>query len=199
MSPRGGVSWRGIVLAQAIPFQIFMDKVKYSLENQDFNLWPKASDNENATDVGWLLYSTRSQDKERLAVFLSSKMGENIGIKWKPIRISGGPRRKNTDTPAEKNYTLHVECTIVKLQHVKDKLATWYGSSSNTFPDGTKMRLEPTFSSVTSMNNKTKFASCLARQSALNAGLTLASQEKSPPTFCQTQVTQKQGKLSDKS
>lgn len=164
MSPRdeGGVSWCSIVLAQAVPFQIFMDKVKYSLKNQDFSLWPNASNNKNATDVGWLLYSTRSQDEEQLAALLTSKTGENISIKWKPIRISGGSRRKDTGTPAEKNYALHVECAMDRLQDVKDKSVNWYGSSSSTFPDGTKMRLEPTFSSVTSMNNKTKFASCLA-------------------------------------
>jgi hypothetical protein len=33
------------------------------------------------------------------------------------------------------------------------------------------MRLVPTITSVTSMANKTKFASCIARQAALNAGL----------------------------
>jgi hypothetical protein len=36
------------------------------------------------------------------------------------------------------------------------------------------MRLVPTFASVLSMNNKTKFASCLAGQSALAAGLASA-------------------------
>jgi len=36
------------------------------------------------------------------------------------------------------------------------------------------MRLVPTINSVTSMNNKTKFASCIAHQTALNVGLALA-------------------------
>jgi len=36
------------------------------------------------------------------------------------------------------------------------------------------MRLVPTINSVTSINNKTKFASCIARQAALNAGLASA-------------------------
>jgi len=37
------------------------------------------------------------------------------------------------------------------------------------------MRLVPTITSVTSMANKTKFASCIARQVALNAGLASAN------------------------
>jgi hypothetical protein len=90
LSPRDdeGVSWYSIILAQALPFSVFMDKAKYSLENNDLSLWPKASDNENSTDVGWLMHSTRAQDKERLSALLSELTGENIGVKWKPIRSS---------------------------------------------------------------------------------------------------------------
>jgi hypothetical protein len=177
MPPRDnvGISWCNTILAQSLPFSIFMDKAKYLLENHKFSLWPKASENEYATDVGWLLSSTRSQDEERLSSLLSEITEENIGIKWKPIRVSGGARKRKQETPSEKIYALHMECAINRLQEVKDKLSNWYGSSSSRFPDGTKMRLVPTFSLVTSMNNKIKFASCLARQAALTAGLASAS------------------------
>jgi hypothetical protein len=74
---------------------MFMDKAKYSLENNDLSLWPKASDNENTTDVGWLLYSTRAQDEERLTALLSKFIGENIGLKWKPIKVSSNNNRRN--------------------------------------------------------------------------------------------------------
>jgi hypothetical protein len=54
MSPRyeAGIIWCSIILVQSNPFSIFMEKVKYSLDNQAFSLWPKASDNETATDIG---------------------------------------------------------------------------------------------------------------------------------------------------
>ena len=152
-----------------------MDKAKYSLENNDFALWPKASDNENTTDAGWLLYSTRAQDEERISVLLSELTGENLGVKWKPIRASSGYiKKKEQQEDAKKVKALHVECTVDKLQEVQDKLSKWYSSSATKFPDGTKMRLVPTFTSLNSMNNKTKFASCLARQAALTAGLASA-------------------------
>jgi hypothetical protein len=114
------------------------------------------------------------QDEERLSSLLSAKTGEKIGIKWKPIRVSGGTKKKHKEIVSKEIYALHAECAIDRLQEVKDKLAVWYGSSSSIFPDGTKMRLVPTFSSVTSMNKKAKFASCLARQAALNSGLASA-------------------------
>jgi hypothetical protein len=83
LSPRNeaGMNWCSVILAQPVPFSIFMEKARYSLENSNFSLWPKASDNENATDIGWLLYSTRNQDEERLTALLSKVTGENIGVK----------------------------------------------------------------------------------------------------------------------
>jgi hypothetical protein len=171
-----GMNWCSVILAQPIPFSIFIEKARYSLENGDFSLWPKASDNENATDVGWLLYSTRNQDEERLTSLLSKVTGENIGVKWKPIRASTfSSGKKGNQEPAETVRALHVECAVDRLQEVRDKLNLWYNSASNNFPDGTKMRLVPTINSVTSIANKTKFASCIARQAALNAGLASAN------------------------
>jgi hypothetical protein len=177
LSPRdeAGQSWCSIILAQPIPFSMFMDKAKYSLENNDFSLWPKALDNENSTDVGWLLYSTRSQDEESLTALLSKITGENIGVKWKPIRSSTGNSKKKDKQELDTAIrALHVECAINRLQEVRDKLNVWYSSSSKKFPDGTKICLVHTITSVTSMNNKTKLASCIARQAALTTGLASA-------------------------
>jgi len=122
-----------------------------------------------------LLYSTRSQDEERLTALLSKVTGENIGVKWKPIRANTfSSRKKEKQDPEETVRALHVECAVDRLQEVWDKLNIWYSSASTKFSDGTKMRLVPTITSVTSLSNKTKFASCIARQAALNAGLASA-------------------------
>jgi len=153
-----------------------MERAQSSLSNHDFSLWPKPSDNENASNVGWLLYSTRAQDEERIAQLFSKATKENIGIKWKPIRTTaGGYKRKESDNPNEKIYALHIECATDRLHEVRKKLSVWYSSQSNEFLDGTKMRLVPTFASMLSSKNKIKFASCLARQAALVAGLASAS------------------------
>jgi hypothetical protein len=61
-----GIIWCSMIFAQNIPFTLFMEKAKYSLENHAFSIWPKALDNETAMDKGWLLYSTRQQDEEHL-------------------------------------------------------------------------------------------------------------------------------------
>jgi len=98
-----------------------------------------------------------------------------VGVKWKPIRATAANiNQKDLTSSEEKVKALHIECAVDRLQEVRDKLNVWYSSTSRRFPDGTKMQLVPTINSVTSMNNKTKFASCIARQAALNAGLASA-------------------------
>jgi hypothetical protein len=80
-----GFVWCSIILAQSIPFACFMEKMRHSLENQAFSFWPKASDHELATDIGWLVYSTRQQDEDRIAKMISLLSGEKIGATWKAI------------------------------------------------------------------------------------------------------------------
>jgi hypothetical protein len=166
-----GYVWCSIILAQAIPFSSFMEKARYSLENQAFSLWPKASDHELATDAGWLLYSTRQQDEERIAELLSSLTNEKIGVKWKAIRTTDGTNRSKDKDDSSRIYALHLECAADRAQEVRQKLSKWYGSSSKIFPDGTKMRLVPPFNSILSSGNRQKYASLLARQAALNSRL----------------------------
>jgi hypothetical protein len=70
-----------------------MEKVKYSLDNQAFSLWPKASENETATDIGWFLYSTKQQDEDRLASLLTTLTNGNIGadlVQMAYLGILGG-------------------------------------------------------------------------------------------------------------
>lgn len=176
LSPRSaeGFVWSSVILAQSIPFSTFMEKTRHSLENQAFSLWPKASDHELATDLGWFLYSTRQQDEDRIAEMLSSLTGEKIGAKWKPIRTTDGANRakdKDKDNSGTRISALHLECASDRAQAIRQKLAKWYGSSSKMFPDGTKMRLVPPFNTILSTGNRQKYASLITRQSALNSRL----------------------------
>jgi hypothetical protein len=47
-----------LILAQSITFhQEFMELARALLMNMDYGLFPKASDHENASEIGWMLYS----------------------------------------------------------------------------------------------------------------------------------------------
>ena len=56
-----------LILAQNVSFTDFMDKARSSLMNLDHGIFPKACDHERTAEIGWLLYSTRQQDGERLS------------------------------------------------------------------------------------------------------------------------------------
>jgi hypothetical protein len=73
-----------------------MEKAQSAVANQDFSVWPKPSDNENASDVGWLLYSTQAQDEGRLMQLLSQLIGNQIKT------MAGGIKKKEDGNPNEK-------------------------------------------------------------------------------------------------
>jgi hypothetical protein len=114
LSPRTeeGFVWCSIILAQSVSFNMFMEKTRHSLENQSFSLWPKASDHELAADIGWLLYSTREQEEERVAEMVSALTGEKIGAKWRAIHTTDGSNRsrdKNKDaSPLIRVQAIHL-------------------------------------------------------------------------------------------
>ncbi len=56
-----------------------MDKARSSLMNLDYGIFPRACDHERTAEIGWLLYSTRQQDEERLSELLSSLVQEQLG------------------------------------------------------------------------------------------------------------------------
>jgi hypothetical protein len=167
----GADVWCSLILAQNLPFLTFMEKARHSLDNNSFSLWPKASDHESASEVGWLLYSTRQQDEGRLAEMFSSLSGENLGVKWRPIRTTdGNNRKKDSLDDSERVYALHLEAASDRARAAREKLKQYYGSGKTTqFPDGTKMRLVPPFNTILSLANKGKYATLIARQAALSS------------------------------
>ncbi len=118
-----GAVWCSLILAQNLPFLTFMEKARHSLENNSFSLWLKASSHESASEVGWLLYSTRQQDEGRLAETFSSLSGENIGVKWRPIRTTDGSnRKKDSLDDSERVYALHLEAASDRARAAREKL-----------------------------------------------------------------------------
>ncbi len=168
-----GKVYCSLILATSLPFKDLMREVQSSLRNSEMGLYPRASDHENAADVGWLLYSVRQQDEERLSWLLSSLIGETVGVKWKLIRTTDGFQKRDTNdsTPPVKVSAMHIEGPLDRAHDIRKKLSQWYSSSSKVFPDGTKMRLIPPFSTILARDNKIKFATLVARQEALNRRL----------------------------
>jgi hypothetical protein len=143
-----------------------MDKASSALINLDYSIFPKASDQEETAEIGWLLYSTRYQDEERFSELLSTLVQERIRAKWRPIRTNDRYKKDPKD-PTKRMFALHLEGASNRAGIIQQKLGKWYGSKSKVFPDGTKMRLVPPFQSIISFNCKQTCSSLVARQATL--------------------------------
>lgn len=98
---------------------------------------------------------------------LPKELGIIIGARWHQIRTADNNRRNQGPTDPENTVTaLQLEGPSHRIQDIKDKLSPWYGSSSNRFIDGTKMRLIPPYQTVISAADKGKYGTVVARQSA---------------------------------
>jgi len=145
-----------------------MDKARLSLANLEYGLFPKASDHEETAEIGWLFYSVRQQDEERLSEMISCLVNENVGVEWRPIRCNDR-NRKAVEDPSTRIYAVHLETLSARAADIRQKLSTWFSSNSKMFPDGTKMRLVPLFQTILSYSHKTKYAVLVARQAAISA------------------------------
>jgi hypothetical protein len=166
-----GFVYCSVILAQSKSFHSIVEKALSSIRNQDIGVWPKSCDHESTTDVGWLLYSNRQQDENRLALLLSQLAGEIVGVKWKPVRTTEGFKKKEPTDTSIIVRALHIEGPADKANEIRTKLSKWYSSASTSFPDGTKMRLIPPFHTIISSDNKIKFGTLVARQEAINKRL----------------------------
>jgi hypothetical protein len=68
-------------------------------------------------------------------------------------------------------HAIHLQCDTLTAQQAKHKVSRLYGSTANSFPDGTKMRLTPTINNLISQASKEKYGLVEARQEAFMAKL----------------------------
>jgi hypothetical protein len=85
-----------------------MDKAPSSLMNLDYGLFSKACDHERTAKIGWLLYSTHQQDKERISEMISKLVQESVRAKWHHTRTNDR-FRKEPAANQERIYALHLE------------------------------------------------------------------------------------------
>jgi hypothetical protein len=98
---------------------------------------------------------------------ISQELGIFVGAHGRQIRTSDSNKcSQGTADPENVIRALLIEGPSHRIHHIKESLASWYGSSSTKFIDGTKMRLIPPYQSVTSAVDIRKYVAMVARQSA---------------------------------
>jgi predicted kinase len=162
-----GKVYCSVILAQSIPFASIINSSLNTLVRDELGLYQRASDHEAPGEIGWLCYSVRPQDEERLSSLLSDLCDEHIGVKWKIIHTSDGFKKWDPNDKS-RPFALRVEGPSNRLQECRQKLLDWYGSDSKSFPDGTKMRFIPPWHNIFAQDNKVKVGTLVACQVALN-------------------------------
>jgi hypothetical protein len=97
-----------LILAQNITFLNLMEKARSSLANMEFGIFPKASDHDEAAEVGWLSYSTRFQDEEWISDLISTLVRESVEAKGRPM-CTNNRNHKEAEDANSQTYALHLE------------------------------------------------------------------------------------------
>lgn len=135
----GGMFYCNIIIASMRHPNSIRDLLAVHLRDNRLGLWQRAIDAEQVAEIGWLLYSTRHQDEQRLVRLLSNTTGEHIGARWRVIKTTTHNRRTGTSPQSKEVRAIHLECDANLTQRMKHKVARLYSSSSTNFPDGSKM------------------------------------------------------------
>jgi hypothetical protein len=107
--PDGGNIYCSVILAGSIPSFELLDAVKYKLSSFDMGLWPRPTDHERVSDIGWLLYSCCQQDIVRIAEMFSENLGAIVGARWrKIITVSNARRNQTLDSPQDNSVHVRI-------------------------------------------------------------------------------------------
>ena len=112
--------------------------------------------------IGWLLYSTRGMDKEKLQATLQNIVKEEISIRWMRIN-DGSPYVKNRNTTDDPR-AFHIECASVHTEKVETAFRRIYSTAATSFPLHVRMRYVPSVNKLLDVNSLAKFKMLMNRQ-----------------------------------
>ena len=105
----------------------------------DCNIFRNMLQCEQATEIGWLLYSTRTMDAGALADEITDTIGTNLGLRWKTI--STGQKGKIPQN--QKVFALIVEVDKMKKGSAQERLTREFGRKirlTEDYPNGVRLR-----------------------------------------------------------
>lgn len=117
---------------------------------------------EQVTEIGWLLFSTRSMDAGALADEMQEVFKEEIGLKWKTIATG-----KGILTESQKVQALVVEVEKKKERTMMSKLLKFYDRKHDKreeYPNGVRFRFIKDIKKCANAVEKAKCAECRYKQ-----------------------------------
>ena len=141
----GGPVYMEVNLMHTKAIADIKEDMEWWLKKEKITIYVKAIQAENTSRLGWLLFSFKEINTKVFDRELSCRLGAQISARFKPI--STGTWDKSIDYKTRLK-ALHLECDKKVVKQVQLKLSTFYGSTSNEFPMGIRMRLVPEYNEI---------------------------------------------------
>jgi hypothetical protein len=157
----GGNIHCAIRAGHSVERETLLEQVGPALKDEDYGLYIKALQVPETTTLGWLLWSTRSMDRDSLINDVKHSTGIDIGLRWRGIA-----NRKTNEkiTDADKTWALHVEVDAkLRLPKVQRIQHLW-SKHNQAKPRHAYMLLVPEASKLLSQQRKAKARHCKASQ-----------------------------------
>ena len=156
----GGQVYPSVHLGHTKTFSFLTEELGWWFQAERHGLWERQLQCESTYVVGWALYSTQAMHIPELRRELSSRIGCDIGIRWRTIQTD-----KSGPIPADQlAKALHFEVNKNDKRKAKQRLAEVYAKSATDFPLGIKLRLVWPLSDLMNFRTRTKVSALRIRQ-----------------------------------
>ena len=144
--PNGGPVYVDVFVKHSLPIKDIKDDSEWFMKEHKMGVFFKTLQVEITSQMGWLLYSTKTLDIKQLAVVLTEECGGvQIALRFKYINTD----KYEPDREKRKKWmALHIEVDKTHEKQVARHLQRIYGSSAKSFPLGIRMRLVSEFRDV---------------------------------------------------
>ena len=142
----GGKVYTDVFVQHSIPIADLRGDAEWFLREKGMGMYDKDLQVESVERKGWLLYSTPALDARLLAEKIGEELGIAVALRWKYINTD---KFEQLDKNARKKWmALHIEVASDDGKKASRGLARLYGSKSQAFPLGIRMRLVSEFREV---------------------------------------------------
>ena len=141
-SSKGTVIWPQIKLGLSVDHETFLTDAQCLLEDKDMKIFKKDLQTEHTEITGYLLFSHRLQNKERLKKTIEDNLLSQVGVKdpiamrWQKIMKT--PGSGEDDEKVVQAY--HIEATRGDGDRISKGIAHIYSSTRKKYPFFEKMR-----------------------------------------------------------
>lgn len=167
--PKGGKAFCKVLLAFNKSWTTIADNSNWWLQAYEHGLWKRSIQYENVVPIGWLLYSHKDIDSNKLQKEIELRTDLEVGIRYRKVKTGTWSNEKVPDNEIVK--ALHLEVAEHDQEDAERILGEIYSSDSEEFFRGIRMRLVPEFDTVMNERAREKVRYLAARQLAWINGL----------------------------